>query len=186
MCVLFSLCVFCFRCVCVVFSVKCVMFSVCVLCFQLVCYVFGVCIVFSICVLCSQLSALCFRYVCCVFGVCIQVLHLWATVIFSLNFVIRLIFNHLTFAETAEYILKFADSITKSTSDGPGNIPTKWKPRYCQLLINYYLMADKWIQYLLMHISGIHWLCESEEPNSTIQNNTLLWKKFRVRCFYGY
>ena len=47
-------------------------------------------------------------------------------------------------------------------------------------------MADKWIQYLFMDISGIHWLCESEEPNSIIQNNTLAVKNVPDCKFYGY
>ena len=98
---MFSICVLCFqlsalyfRYVCCVLPVCCVfgvriMFSASVLCFRCVYCFFDVCIVFSAKCVVFSIYVLCFCCVCYVLGVCIQVLHLWATVIFSLNFIIR-------------------------------------------------------------------------------------------------
>ena len=97
-CVVFPICVLCFRRVCCVFGV-CIMFSASVLCFRCVYCVFDMCIVFSAKCVVFSICVLCFRCVLCFQLVC------YVLIIFSLNFIIRLIFNHLTFVEIAEYRL---------------------------------------------------------------------------------
>ena len=73
---MFSICAFCFCCVCCVFSA-------CVLCFDCVYYDFAVCIVFSAMCIVFSICVLCFRWVCCIlfcFRYVYCVLCLWATV----------------------------------------------------------------------------------------------------------